>query len=61
MIYWKRIGDVLGDFGAHRVHFGSEIGTPKLHKIRYRIIRVLRINAYFTALNISEVRMTHLW
>ena len=43
MIYWKRIGDVLGDFGAHRVHFGSEIGTPKLHKIRYRIIRVVRI------------------
>jgi hypothetical protein len=51
----------LGDFGANQVHFGSKTGTPKLHKTRYRIIRVLRINAYFTVLNVSEVRMTYPW
>ena len=33
----------FGWFWANEVHFGSKIGTPKLHKIRNRIIRVLRI------------------
>jgi hypothetical protein len=38
---------ILGDFGASRVHFGSEIGTPKLQNIWDRIIRVLRILCVF--------------
>jgi len=38
---------MLSYFGANQVHFGSKIGTPNLHKIRYRIIRVLRIKCVF--------------
>ena len=26
----ERTGDVLGDFGASRVNFGSKVGTPKI-------------------------------
>ena len=53
-IYWKMTWNVLGDFGANWVHFGSKIGTPNLHKIRYRIICVLRILHVF-------FRIKHLW
>ena len=34
-MYWRRIGNVLGEFGANRVHFGSILGKlalTKLHK-----------------------------
>jgi hypothetical protein len=54
------VGKELGTFWVIFGKIGSilgQIGIPKLHKIRYRIIRVLCINAYFTV-DVSEVRMT---
>jgi len=51
---WER----LGEFGANRVHFGSRIGIPKLHKMRYTCCV---FNAYCTVLNVSKVCMTHSW
>jgi len=41
--YWERFGWFWGESGP----FWVNIGTPKLHKIRYRIIRVLHILCIF--------------
>ena len=54
LIYWKRIGNVLGDFGANRVHFGSKIGTPEIAYKYNCIIRIFRIKAYFTVVNVPD-------
>jgi hypothetical protein len=61
MIYWKRVWDNLGDFGANRVHFGPRIGTPEIAQNHGRIIRVLHTYAYFIVLNVPNDRMTHPW
>jgi len=57
----KKIGNVLGDFGANRVHFGSKFGNFK-NALKYdRIIRIFRIYTYYTVLNVPNDRMTHPW
>ena len=45
VIYYilERIGNVLGDFGANRVHIVSKIGTPKVAYKYDHIIRVFCI------------------
>ena len=58
---YERIGNVWGDVGANWVYFGSKFGTPKIALNYDRIIRVFRIYAYFTVLNVPNDRMTHPW
>jgi len=76
-MYWKRFGNILGDFGENWVQFGSKTGTPKLLKntivlyaylvfYAYLIICVSHYTrilyfTYFTVLNVPNDRMTHPW
>jgi len=62
VIYWKRIGNVLGDFGANWVHFRSKPGTKLLINYKYDgAIRVFCTYTYFTVLNVPNSCMTHPW
>jgi len=51
-----RTGNILGDFGANQVHFGSKICNPK---IAWNYDRIIVFNTYFTVLNVSIDRMSH--
>jgi hypothetical protein len=51
IIYWKGIGNILGDIGAIWVHFGSKTGTPKIASKYDRVIRIFCMQHVFNRNN----------
>jgi len=55
-MYWKRIGDALGQIGFI---LGQKSALPKLLKNTIILYAYSVFNAYFTVLNVPNDHMTH--
>ena len=58
-MYWERLGNILGDFGANFVHFGSKIVTPIIALNTNVLYEYSVFNGHFTVLSVPNDQMTH--
>jgi len=61
MSYWRRIGDVLGDFGANQVHFVSKNCCVQKLALPSLLSNTIVLYAYFIVLNVPNDCMKHPW